>query len=47
MLKEDHPDQEVSDDDVAIVIYKGMMGVEWSTSRPNKQYYEAYAGHIF
>jgi len=53
MLKKDHPDQEVKDDEIAIVIYntdsfKGIMGVEWSTCKPNKKYHKVdYVGNIF
>ena len=44
VLKRDHPEQEISDEDVTIVIYntpsyKGMMGIEWHTKSPCGTYF--------
>ena len=39
-----HPSQDITDEDVAVVIYntpsfKGIMGIEWNTKNPNKAYF--------
>ena len=44
-LKKDHPDQEITPEEVDIVIYntrsfKGIMGIEWNTENPNKAYFK-------
>jgi len=44
VLKRDHPEQEISDEDITIVIYntrsyKGIMGVEYQTKSPCETYF--------
>ncbi len=47
-LKKDHPGQAIVPENVTVVIYntpsfKGIMGVEWSTKKPNTKYFKMHA----